>query len=385
MEKKVVVGVVCPYTSTILKDAFEQSSQWSVVEAPEEDSELWDGIDLQWDEYETINWSRVLKGKLIANAYCIRKGLIRKGQLANNINKYRSKYPESILAHCFPETQPFELEHPEYVEETLCELPEIKYMPEGQVWILKPNVLNQAHGLRIFKSVEEFSEIIQECPEDIREWVVQRYITNPLLINNKKFHIRAYVVCVGDLEVYLWSDMLALFSAEDYDLDDLGNVRAHITNTCAQHALAKQDDFETNEEILVQKVIELDQQGHLNAHEITDKISGILNDTFAAVHTEMDFMPLPNAFELFGFDFIVSDDKNVWLLEANAEPDMAMTGDRLRPLIIDFLQSAKHLVTTKLFHQEEPPILQSENPGSFLLCYNRSSFASQTGPIVSFQ
>jgi len=29
---------------------------------------------------------------------------------------------------------------------------------------------------------------------DIREWVIQRYISNPLLFRKRKFHIRAYIL-----------------------------------------------------------------------------------------------------------------------------------------------------------------------------------------------
>ena len=42
----------------------------------------------QVDEYEAISWEAVLQGKLIANAYCVRKGLIRKSNFASHINRY---------------------------------------------------------------------------------------------------------------------------------------------------------------------------------------------------------------------------------------------------------------------------------------------------------
>lgn len=34
-----------------------------------------------------------------------------------------------------------------------------------------------------------------------------------------------------------------------------------------------------------------------------------------AVSTELTFFTLPNCFELFGFDFLVDAEWNVWLLE----------------------------------------------------------------------
>jgi hypothetical protein len=44
-------------------------------------------------------------------------------------------------------------------------------------------------------------------------------------------------------------------------------------------------------------------------------------------------LALPNCFELFGFDFLVDDDFNVHLIEANAFPDFKQTGQRLNNLI----------------------------------------------------
>ncbi|KAI4141746.1 MAG: hypothetical protein L6R39_005192, partial [Caloplaca ligustica] len=49
----------------------------------------------------------------------------------------------------------------------------------------------------------------------LRHFVVQPYI-HPLLLpehQNRKFHIRTYVLCVGALRVYIYKEMLALFAA----------------------------------------------------------------------------------------------------------------------------------------------------------------------------
>jgi len=59
----------------------------------------------------------------------------------------------------------------------------------------------------------------------------------PLLrfTSGRKFHVRAYVLAMGSLRVYLWSDMLALVAVERYDRDS-DSRNAHITNTCANAA-----------------------------------------------------------------------------------------------------------------------------------------------------
>jgi len=45
-----------------------------------------------------------------------------------------------------------------------------------------------------------------ESTNDVREWVLQRYIPRPLLVEDgRKFHLRVYVVCIGALRVRVLS------------------------------------------------------------------------------------------------------------------------------------------------------------------------------------
>lgn len=43
--------------------------------------------------------------------------------------------------------------------------------------------------------------------------------------------------CAGKLQVYVWSEMLALFAGAPYG-QDLTDLRAHLTNTCRQSSAA---------------------------------------------------------------------------------------------------------------------------------------------------
>lgn len=45
------------------------------------------------------------------------------------------------------------------------------------------------------------------------------------------------------------------------------------------------------------------------------------------------FQTLPNAFEVFGLDFLVDEKGTAWLLEVNAFPDFKQTGEELRELV----------------------------------------------------
>ena len=71
-----------------------------------------------------------------------------------------------------------------------------------------------------------------------------RYISRPLLINGKKFHLRVYSLCLGALQVHVFSKILMLIAAHKYNMDDLGNIYQHLTNT----ARSVEDDTFVEEE-----------------------------------------------------------------------------------------------------------------------------------------
>ena len=75
----------------------------------------------------------------------------------------------------------------------------------------------------------------------LRHFIVQEYKSNPLLLSkydHKKFHLRTYVVCVGDLKVFVYKNVLTLFAGEPYKLpgdeDEVVSLAGHLTNTCLQ-------------------------------------------------------------------------------------------------------------------------------------------------------
>ena len=93
------------------------------------------------------------------------------------------------------------------------------------VWICKPT--DSSWGRRIFL-LTNFSELSYDSA-----WIVQKYISNPLLINGYKWDMRVYVVITSmlPLKVYIYEEGLARFSTEKYNLKTLDNKFSHLTNT----------------------------------------------------------------------------------------------------------------------------------------------------------
>ncbi len=68
------------------------------------------------------------------------------------------------------------------------------------------------------------------------QYVVQKYIENPLIINKKKFDIRQWVL-VEDYnppKIWIYSEFYLRFCLEDYDESKITNKFAHLTNNSVQ-------------------------------------------------------------------------------------------------------------------------------------------------------
>ncbi|DBA82238.1 hypothetical protein WJX79_003267 [Trebouxia sp. C0005] len=352
------ISLESAYVRTLVKDAFDRRPEWTVnrIELTAEEAVDCSGSGeslFYWGEYEEIDWEKVHSGEQHACCYCFRKGLIRKAHLCHNTKKWAAKHPEGWLAKSVPESFIFELDDIDYIEEALCDVPEVRDMPDGSArWIAKPSITNQATGICIFDRVSQL-EAALHANQDLREWVLQRYIERPLLIQQRKFHLRVYVLCVGSLKAYVYDQVLALFAGQPYDseLGDLGNLDAHLTNTCRlEGGVEEGQAVRLLSELpqLLAKEGMTTEEAERRVQQVSKDMQAIIGECIDAVSGELTFFTLPNCFELFGFDLMVDDQWHVWLLEANAEPDLQQTGSRLKPIVAGLIEGIMQLVVDPL-------------------------------------
>jgi tubulin--tyrosine ligase len=266
-------------------------------------------------------------------------------------------------------------------------------------WILKPGMSDRGNGIRLFSSLEDLQEVFEGWDDDsdfmpdsdedneeeeyddddgqdtdattesgvdqeanspvesldededededevgamtsqLRHFIVQPYIDRPMLLasmDKRKYHIRAYVLAVGALRVYVYREMLALFAARPYsppwDVEDInaGGLASQLTNTCFQDESKRESSvrrfWALQDEALPPKWQE----------KVFSQICDVTGEVFEAASREqmVHFQTLPNAFEVFGVDFLVDEQFNVWLLELNAYPDFKQTGQGLQDKVV---------------------------------------------------
>ncbi|KAG8444221.1 hypothetical protein GDO86_009417 [Hymenochirus boettgeri] len=187
-------------------------------------------------------------------------------------------------------------------------------------WICKPTDLSRGRGIFIFQDIKDLA---YDCTV-----VVQKYITNPLLISGYKFDLRIYV-CVTSfhpLIVYVYKEGLVRFATEKFNLSFLDNIFAHLTNTSINKYSAS---YNTEKERIGRGCKwSLGQfRSYLHGKEVDDallweKIYKIVTKTLLAIAPSIP--PTTNCFELFGFDILIDDTLTPWLLEVNFSPALSL-------------------------------------------------------------
>jgi len=384
---------------------------------------------LQWTSYERIAFPHLLAHPhtALANAYVIRKALIRKHFLSATVDAWRAKSDPSPswsssgvdpsgsgekvairLWEHVPKTVHFEVDYAEFLDDALDEADawdlkeswargeNAETEQEREWWILKPGMSDRGQGIRLFSTKEELQGIFDEWEEGapdtdddedsaggrdgsasasdrimtshLRHFIAQPYIHPPLLFSapspsaGRKFHLRVYVLAVGALRVYVYHDILALFAAEPYAPpwttlgETLANsdLKRHLTNTCLQDG-SREGSVRQFWDLENDPVSIADTGTSSWKEAVFSEITSLTSQLFlAAARTQpIHFQPLPNAFELFGLDFLVDGRGKSWLLEVNAFPDFRQTGDDLSELVSGLMEDVVQVAVIPFFDRSE--------------------------------
>ncbi|KAF2210601.1 hypothetical protein CERZMDRAFT_44999 [Cercospora zeae-maydis SCOH1-5] len=342
---------------------------------------------LQWRQYESIDFDHLMgnPSSSMANSYIIRKALIRKHYLSSTVNHWLTKHPDSLLKQHVQPSVEFEVDYAQFLDDALLEAYELTESwarndsrdeddPEREWWILKPGMSDRGQGIRLFSSEEELTSIFEEWDPDsddeddddarphhneteldgddeaekgimasqLRHFIAQPYVASPLLMpathasGSRKFHVRTYVLAVGALRIYVYKPMLALFAGETYSPPSIlarpnDGLSSHLTNTCLQDG-TREGSVHPFWSLPDEVGSKLDKNWK---DDVYKQICSVTGEVFEAAARSMSihFQPLPNAFEVFGLDYLIDANGTAWLLEVNAFPDFAQTGSELQDLI----------------------------------------------------
>jgi tubulin--tyrosine ligase len=227
---------------------------------------------------------------------------------------------------------------------------------EGSLWIVKPARMNKAVGIRVMQDPDAILHYIDTHGEQ-GEWVVQKYIERPFLIHGRKFDIRTWVVVGTRYDVWLWQEGVLRTASERYDPFDLNNELAHLTNHCVQEKGPNFSKYESGNEMWYhqfQAYLDKYHPGYHFRDRVIPRIKAIIRACFQSiktlvVHSARGMTHEMLCYQVFGFDFMMDDNFETWLIEINGQPALA------EALLPDFTEDTIELIVKPTFGMPPSP------------------------------
>lgn len=217
-------------------------------------------------------------------------------------------------------------------------------------------------------------------------FVLQRYISSPFLFDGRKFDIRSWAMLDVDYHVYLYRHSVCRTSCAPFQMNDLEDTFAHLTNHCIQERhpdYAKKE--EGNEVFLPQLQQYLDSLSPTPSlpHRLCvichllPQIRHVIRETLLSVKDSLRSTGEWHAFHLFGYDFILDSNFRIQLLEVNATP--AAAKKVLKRMVKDLIHTAVDTVYI-------PPVAQPSpiaNPTAGTAVLDPTTLLSTPNPTFS--
>jgi len=292
--------------------------EWSSADFGHLPGPAWDML-LVCEKSHPVDYSQLPPETKISK-FPTTSALSRKDKMWVNYRRMQKKHGKKFFAF-LPET---------YNLPADLKLLQWKMKKNPSIWIAKPPGASCGNGIVLVKNYKDI-------PERKNALSVQKYITNPMLINGLKFDLRLYVVMtsVDPIKLYIYEDGLVRFATRPYSPSDenLNDKFIHLTNYSVNK---DNEDFEYNEapgEFVGHKWSlktfwkYMESQGH-DWPRIWTRIKNVMVKTIMCGHADIlqVFNKEANSdyscYKLFGVDIFLDDKLKPWLLELNNFPSL---------------------------------------------------------------
>ena len=225
------------------------------------------------------------------------------------------------------------------------------------IFIIKPASSSRGRGIRLIdcSAIEKnsLSLLLSEskCEFDLLKSlnvnelsVIQEYIHQPLLYNGYKCDFRYYVLVTSfkPLKAFVCKYGIVRFSSQKYSLNNLNNQYIHLTNSSINkknyHSKINNDEWPQSGKLTFDGFYSL--MPNLNRSAIENRCYDILLLTLLCAINDVPIAE--SSFELFGFDLMIDEKMNIYLIEVNASPALAIKCevDEIvkKPMLKDMIQ-----------------------------------------------
>eukprot|EP00947_MAST-08B_sp_MAST-8B-sp1_P002230 g2230.t1 len=240
---------------------------------------------------------------------------------------------------------------------------------DSNVWIVKPAATCRGVGVVLHRNLEA----ILVRGEQLQSRVVQKYVERPLLLRGAfKFDLRQWVLVTSwqPLVVWVYDAPYARLCSAPLNLSKLHQRGAHLCNHAVQKheaaaargsggaasgaasgATSPWEAAGVEGNVLSRNATAAALAGRYGSGAweatVAPKIEQVVVQTLRAAEGEV--VPRRGSFELLGFDLILDDALDVWLMEVNLSPALNMRTPYLRAMIKHMLQGLLRLTVDATF------------------------------------
>lgn len=298
-------------------------------------------------QFEATNffWTQWKRSKLVvrldrSQIYCKIDGnyiLTNKANLLitmQNYYKQTNKTPPCIL----PES--YNLRSSQKMDKEFYKIRDNVAM-NTEIWIVKPGEYsNRGNGIKVMRNLLDVKyHVSNGNPGDT--WVVQKYIERPLLVGGvnwfgtpyRKFDIRVFglaqIIGTTQFRGYFYNEGYIRTTSFKYSNANLNDRDIHLTNDAVQLHCPEYGKYEPGNKISFKDFETfLRNEKYVEFKDVVlPKIKDTIRDTLIALWQKLQTLQettqmksILNQFELFGYDFMIDEDVNVYFIEVNTNP-----------------------------------------------------------------
>eukprot|EP00741_Cyanophora_paradoxa_P007505 tig00001130_g7259.t1 len=225
------------------------------------------------------------------------------------------------------------------------------------IWIVKPTGLNRGRGIQVFSNLAALTEIISS-ESATHGWIIQKYMERPMLIHNRKFDIRCYVLVDSALNIYLYRDGYLRTSSAQFDCENLRDLFVHLTNNAVQKTGSNYGEHEEGNQLSYEQFDRyLEEFGPRVAGDrplcmeldFAPRMKELVVQSMLSVRKMMNAMNRRWCFEVFGYDFMIDSRNRVWLIEVNTNPCLEIASALLGRILPRMVDDALRIALDPLF------------------------------------
>ena len=271
-------------------------------------------------------------------------------------------------------------------DNTVIELPDTHNSGKG-IWIIKPINLNRGVCIKIVNSYKKMIYILNQFKKGVHydftykneedndygdkkenkkdfsnnlrvyfceKVLIQKYIEKPLLYKGRKCDMRIWVLVTHNMKVYFFKEGHLKTCSISYDIDSK-NAFGHITNYSFQKYNEYFQKYEKGNEVPFyefQKYIdeEYPEKNYKLKINLYSQIKEIISISMRSVKDKLNKNCGCYQFEIFGYDFMLDENFNLFLIEVNTNPGLEESSPWIQIIIPRMLDDTLRLTIDQVFN-----------------------------------